>query len=259
MKNPFKIFISYSTWDKPMLEMLDKHLKPIVQAYNGQVTVWSDQSILPGQFLKDEIRANLDTAELYLMLVSPDSLAADYIAQIEIPLAIERTLKNLATIIPIIVRPCLWEYSALAQFSPLPKTSKSVSDFNNQDEAFNEIAKNIVQFLKKKIGAPEQKISRIELINPEKLEIKANNDKNSLQSKIADGLLKEAVLTFVEEATTNNNDAQLNEGILLLSRYNQNERDQNMGFVTHESYKKFRNYIAHNLLELSQKFSRVAA
>jgi hypothetical protein len=259
MKKPFKIFVSYSTWDKPMLEMLDKHLKPVVQAYDGQVVIWSDQSILPGQFLKDEIRANLDSADLYLMLVSPDSLAADYIAQIEIPLAIERTLKNLATIIPIIVRPCLWEYSALAQFSPLPKTSKSVSEFTNKDEAFNEISKNIVLFLKKKIGAPEQKISRIVAENPEKLAIKANGDKNSVQSKIANGQLKEAVLTFVEDAKNTNNEVQLNEGILLLSRYNQNERDQNMGFVTHESYSKFRNYIAHNLLELSQKFSRVAA
>jgi|GEM_PF-1819169 len=50
-----------------------------------------------------------------------------------------------ACVIPIILRACLWEGSPFAKIQALPKNGKPVTSWNNQDEAFTDVARGVQQ------------------------------------------------------------------------------------------------------------------
>lgn len=71
-------------------------------------------------------------------------MASENIQEVEIKSALDRNENGKAVIIPIIVRPCSWESSQLGKFQYLPKSGKPISNWENQDEALVEIAKDIL-------------------------------------------------------------------------------------------------------------------
>jgi hypothetical protein len=78
-----RVFISYSHADKPWLERLKRHLKPLVR--EGQLDCWDDTHIRPGDDWKQEIRTALDTAQVAVLLISADFFASDFIDENELP------------------------------------------------------------------------------------------------------------------------------------------------------------------------------
>ena len=53
--------------------------------------------------------ANLDAADVILLLISPDFIASDYCYEREMKRAMERHRKSEARVIPVILRPCDWK------------------------------------------------------------------------------------------------------------------------------------------------------
>lgn len=150
---PISIFYSYSHKDKAFQERLNTHLS--VMKRQGLISPWHDRDILPGQEWSNEIDKHLKTAEVILILVSPDFMASDYCYTIEMEFAIQRHEAGEACIIPIILRPCDWKHSPLSRFHALPYQAKPVSKWTNRDDAFDDIAQGIrkvVNALNKKKG-----------------------------------------------------------------------------------------------------------
>ncbi|MBF0309317.1 MAG: hypothetical protein HQL56_07300 [Magnetococcales bacterium] len=50
------------------------------------------------------------------------------------------------SIIPIIIESCSWEHSWIGQYKTFPRNGKSVSDYDNKQEAWLEVAKHIEDF-----------------------------------------------------------------------------------------------------------------
>src|SRR5207244_2040719 len=137
------IFFCYAHEDKALLNKLKTHLKPLQQ--KGLIDVWEDRDINAGVVWEKEISEHLKTAQIILLLVSPDFMASDYCYGVEMRRAIERHERDEARVIPIILRHVYWQASPLGKLQALPTNAQPVasSKWKNWDEAFINVADGI--------------------------------------------------------------------------------------------------------------------
>jgi len=100
-----KIFISYSHKDTIYKDCLVKHLK----LFQGEIHLWDDQKIKAGDNWYSEIEDALKTAEAAIMLISTDFLSSEFILGDEVPILLNRKAKEGVKVIPVILKPCLWQ------------------------------------------------------------------------------------------------------------------------------------------------------
>jgi uncharacterized protein len=143
---PVKIFIVYAREDQTALNDLKAHLRPLEK--RGDVQVWYDGEILPGEKWDDAIKHNLETADMVLLFISKSFFNSEYIEQTELKKALERHRTGQATVIPIIVKPCYWEANEdIAALQVLPKEGKPVSSWADSDEAFTDVVRGVQRLL----------------------------------------------------------------------------------------------------------------
>ncbi len=145
MLQPKKVFISYSHKDEDAMKELDKFLGPLER--KGEITIWTDRKILPGQNWKDAILSNLEDADLTLLLVSANFLDSDFINKEEIPRAFQRMNDHGKHVIPIILNYCLWDMTSLSALQATPKDGRPIADFGNPAQAWSEVARGILGLL----------------------------------------------------------------------------------------------------------------
>jgi len=138
-------FVSYCHKDERFRQALDTSLAQLKR--NGLISVWNDRKILPGQQWDKEIDKNLDTADIILVLVSPDFLASDYAYTREMQKAIERHHAGLTTVIPIILRPSDWQHSPLGDLQALPSNGRPISIWSKRDQAWLNVVDGLRQLI----------------------------------------------------------------------------------------------------------------
>jgi CheY-like chemotaxis protein len=79
-----KVFFCYSHRDESMRDRLDAHLSTLKHMWIVQT--WHDRKISPGEEWNKSIDKYLNTADLILLLISPDFLRSDYCYRKEIDL-----------------------------------------------------------------------------------------------------------------------------------------------------------------------------
>lgn len=138
-----KVFFCYAHEDEPLLNKLKAQLSPLER--QGLVDEWSDRAISAGIDWEQQIKEQLNTAQIILLLVSPDFLNSDYCYGIEMKRAIERDERGEARVIPIILRPVDFEVTPFRKLQALPIDAKAVmsSSWQYEDEAFVNVAKGI--------------------------------------------------------------------------------------------------------------------
>ncbi len=97
-----RVFVSYSHNDREWLERLRVHLKPL----RGQIDLWDDTRIQPGDLWYDEIKRGLEGARAALLLVSADFLASDFISSEELPVLLKSAAEGGTDILIIVLGPC---------------------------------------------------------------------------------------------------------------------------------------------------------
>lgn len=148
--NQTRLFIAYSRKDAKLLDELKMYLKPTIRKYN--LKVWDDKEIDAGATWEQEIKNNLNSADIFLFLITANSLASDYFHNKELAHAIERHKKGEVNIIPIIMQPCDWTSSPFAEIQVLPQDGKPVfsSDWKYPPEAYSNIVNGIKKVLKQR-------------------------------------------------------------------------------------------------------------
>jgi len=135
------VFVSYAHRDDRLRQELDKHLSPLRRS--ALIDAWHDRRITPGAVLNTTIDEHLATADLVLLLVSPDFINSDYCYQREMKTALQRHRKGEARIIPVILRPVDWQGTPIGRLLATPRDAKPVTKWHRRDDALLDIATSI--------------------------------------------------------------------------------------------------------------------
>jgi hypothetical protein len=138
---PITVFYSYAHEDEPLREQLETHLS--LMRKQGIIAEWHDRKIVPGSDWSQEIDAHLNSASIILLFISSDFLASDYCYNIEMQRALERHELGEARVIPVILRPVDWHSAPFGYLQCLPRDGKAVTEWDNRDAAFRDIAQGI--------------------------------------------------------------------------------------------------------------------
>lgn len=141
LTSPLTIFYSYAHEDKALLDELEKHLGALKR--QGLISAWHDCDIQAGKEWRSEIDVYLNTADIVLLLVSPDFIVSDYCYSTEMYRAWERHKAEEARVIPIILRPVDLEGLPIRELQMLPRNGTPITRWHNHDEAFLDVARGI--------------------------------------------------------------------------------------------------------------------
>lgn len=135
------VFTSYAHKDQDLLEELKKQLFPLKRL--GIIQQWYDREIKAGTEWQGQIDANLDSAQLILLLISPDFMASDYCYDVEAKRALQRHEAGDARVIPVILRPVMWSNTPFSKLQGLPRDAKPVTTWDNRDSALLNVVEGI--------------------------------------------------------------------------------------------------------------------
>jgi hypothetical protein len=135
------IFFSYAHEDETLRNELAKQLK--LMKRQRLINEWYDRDIKAGTEWKQEIDEHLNTAQIILLLVSPDFIISDYCYDNEMMRAMQRHEAREARVIPVILRPCDWSSAPFGKLQALPKDAKPITMWSNRDDAFLDVARGI--------------------------------------------------------------------------------------------------------------------
>ena len=141
--NRDQVFISYSRKDSEWLEKLKTILAPLER--KGKLNLWTDANIQPGKLWKEEIQQALVRAKVAVLLVSPDFLASDFIDKHELPLLLEAAKKEELIILWVLIKPCLYQETEIANYQAAYDLDKPLSQLEPhcREAALITIAKKI--------------------------------------------------------------------------------------------------------------------
>ena len=131
---PLQVFISYAHEDEVLCQEFVKHLTQLQR--DGLIQVWLDRRITGGSEWAGQIDGHLNSADIVVLLVSPDFLASGYCYDVETKRALERHDAGEARVVPVILRPADWQTSRFAKLNILPEDAKPVVDWKTHDHGF---------------------------------------------------------------------------------------------------------------------------
>jgi hypothetical protein len=158
MIQKIEIFCCYAREDQNLLDKLKRFLVPL-QRQDLISNIWSDTEINPGTDWEKEIHKHLDSAQVILLLVSPDFLASDYCNSVELKQAMDRYEKGQAHVIPIILRPTHLRGALFEKLQMLPTERRPVTKWENQDDAFLDIVQGVERVIEEVMKAAEERKS----------------------------------------------------------------------------------------------------
>ena len=141
------VFISYSHADTEYLTDLKRHFKPFL----NQIKFWDDSNIQPGQTWKDEIKNAIDKTKVAILLISADFLGSEFITTDEIPPLLKAAEENGATILIVILKPCLFEeFNHLNQYQAMNSPDKPIIKLNytEKEETYVNLVRQTIKLLK---------------------------------------------------------------------------------------------------------------
>src|SRR5436305_3241442 len=129
-----KIFYAYSPEDR---ELRDELAMRLGRAYVDHLY---DGEILAGETRFKKIEVYLNTADIILLLISPNFMASDDCYRVQKERALERQATGEAHVIPIILRPTDYQGEPFSKLKVLPTGGKPVTSWLDRQEALHDVA-----------------------------------------------------------------------------------------------------------------------
>ena len=145
------VFVSYAHRDGAFFEELSSHLTLLTR--KGVINLWHESRIDAGADWAAAIEDQIQEAQIFLLLVSPDFLSSSYIREKELPRVLERDKQGGVWVLPVILRACLWQDSPIAGFQVLPSDGKPIASQADPDRAWVSVAARVRQLALQLLGA----------------------------------------------------------------------------------------------------------
>jgi internalin A len=138
-----QVFVSYSHRDAKWLDRLNIHLKPLIR--QGTIDLWADTRIAGGMLWGQEINSALARAGVAVLLVTPNYLASDFIANHELPPLFEAASNEEVAVLWIAVSASLYEETPIVRYQAVNDPARPLDSLTSADlnKTLVEIAKNI--------------------------------------------------------------------------------------------------------------------
>ncbi len=146
MPTPVKVFISYAHKDE---RFKDELLAMLASLQRRKILkVWQDRQIEEGAEWYKAIQKAMNDCDIAILLVSQHFLGSQFIQKVEVPRLLRKRMRQGLRVVPIIVRPCLWQSEpVLKRLQALPKDGKPIISFpkgnGKRDQVWTDIAKAI--------------------------------------------------------------------------------------------------------------------
>jgi hypothetical protein len=141
------VFLWYADEDKRLVNQCKDHLSWLVE--KGFITLWDHSNINPGEEWEGRLEEYLNKAEIILLFISASFLASKQRYDIGMQQAITRHERKEASLIPIILRPVLWQEAPLDKvLEPLPEGGKAISRWTSRDDGFTNVAQGILKVVR---------------------------------------------------------------------------------------------------------------
>jgi hypothetical protein len=139
--NPLRVFWSYSHADRELRNKLEAHLASLKRA--NRIENWHDSKIPAGTRWRETIDRELERADIILLLVSAAFLDSEFCHSVELKRAIERHKAGDALVIPIMLRPCDVQDTAIAELQRVPEGGRPITKWGNRDEACQDVVRRL--------------------------------------------------------------------------------------------------------------------
>ncbi len=135
------LFVSYSHKD----ERFRDEFRGALTAYErkGELVVWQDTMIVPGQKWEPEILRKLEEAEIIVLLLSNDFIKSDYCMVKAFEIAKRRDATGECVIVPIVVRACPFKKLDLGEIQAIYPNGKAIKQHRDRDVAWLEVTKEL--------------------------------------------------------------------------------------------------------------------
>lgn len=149
-RRPLKVFFCYAEEDMAYHLRLEQHLASLKR--EGLIENWHHHLILPGAERVKITLEKLEAADLVLWLISPASLSSEYLYEQVMARALLRHTAGMTLVVPILLRPTDWESAEFANLQPLPANRKPIATWNEQDEAWLSVSKELRALIAARLG-----------------------------------------------------------------------------------------------------------
>jgi hypothetical protein len=115
-------FVSYAHHDHRACDRVSVHMKAVGNAFG--FSIWADHKLRAGSVWSTRLDKEIKKSCIFVLIVTNDFLASDYIRDYELPAIKSMRDKKGALVVPIILRDCGWQYLCDAYVQAVPMNSK---------------------------------------------------------------------------------------------------------------------------------------
>ncbi len=136
------ILFLYDPVEERFFNQIVTHTNSLKESLNIHINIWHDRYIQAGQERQREFARYFNNADIILLLISAGFLA-DHAEEME--KALKQHRENKARVIPVLLRPSLWEGTSLEDLQILPSNRLAISQWHSADGAFYDISQGLKQ------------------------------------------------------------------------------------------------------------------